>query len=582
VDERPEREEGGEADPRGRPAAPGFPVFWPSVTRRVLTFAYPFAFALYLPLALFAANSEQQLLSSLTAPLLCCLLIAALASALANLSTRDARTASFRAFGLLACFFLSGQLRLLVPDHVPAFGWQAPVGALAQVAVALVAILLFRLRLERRGEVVTQSIGVFSFFLFAMGVCLVFFPSLAARTRLQAAGPPATAPLPPGIPPAASRPHVFYIVLDGYGREDVLRETFGFDNSAFLGDLRRRGFFVASRALSNYAQTLLSLASSLNMAYVRDLVPTEPANPKDRAPLTDAILRNRAMRLLDAAGYTSVAFSTGYSRGELRSADRFETHEFGPAADPFLQAFLELTPLAPLMRLWSQPGPADLHRARVLYTLEHCADFASSSSPAFVFAHVLSPHPPFLFDARGNVPTEVQPSWYTLFDGDHLRAASSISTEEYRRLYVDQLKFLNDRVVSLIDAILARANRPVVIVIQGDHGPGSGLYWEDPRQTDLRERMAILSAYRFPDGGQEGLRDDITPVNSFRLVLKRVLGFDLPQLPDHSYFSRNTTPYQELRVQAAPDGSLELAPGAGQSAISPPAPVSPGPSPASR
>ena len=71
----------------------------------------------------------------------------------------------------------------------------------------------------------------------------------------------------------SDRPDIYYIILDAYGRNDVLGE---FDNADFLTDLERRGFFVATSATSNYRDTLQSLASSLNFAYLDDLGPRAP------------------------------------------------------------------------------------------------------------------------------------------------------------------------------------------------------------------------------------------------------------------------------------------------------------------
>ena len=67
------------------------------------------------------------------------------------------------------------------------------------------------------------------------------------------------------------RPHIFYIILDAYGREDVLRDLYQFDNRDFLDHLKSKGFFIAPQSRSNYCQTYLSLASSLNFDYLDDV-----------------------------------------------------------------------------------------------------------------------------------------------------------------------------------------------------------------------------------------------------------------------------------------------------------------------
>ena len=56
------------------------------------------------------------------------------------------------------------------------------------------------------------------------------------------------------------------------------------------------------------------------------------------------------------------------------------------------------------------------------------------------------------------------------------------------------------------------------MILQGDHGPGSGLEQEDAASTDLRERLSILNALNLP-GAEDALYESLTPVNTFRVVL---------------------------------------------------------------
>ena len=88
-----------------------------------------------------------------------------------------------------------------------------------------------------------------------------------------------------------------------------------------------------------------------------------------------------------------------------------------------------------------------------------------------------------------------------------------------------------------IDAILEKSKTPPVIIIQGDHGPGSGLDWKSPERSCLWERTSIFNAYYLPDGGSSLLYPSITPVNSLRVVLNTYFKAGLPLLPDHTYFT---------------------------------------------
>lgn len=77
-----------------------------------------------------------------------------------------------------------------------------------------------------------------------------------------------------------SPPDVYLIVLDSHLRSDVLMETFGLDNSAFITELESMGFNVLDCAMSNYAYTPLSMSSMLNMEYISTLAP-ELKTPKN-------------------------------------------------------------------------------------------------------------------------------------------------------------------------------------------------------------------------------------------------------------------------------------------------------------
>jgi hypothetical protein len=176
-----------------------------------------------------------------------------------------------------------------------------------------------------------------------------------------------------------------------------------------------------------------------------------------------------------------------------------------------------LTPLRGLRFGWTmgQERIEGLHRARVLHALETAPGLAGSKGPVFALVHVVCPHGPFVFDAQGNVPPR-PPSGGT----------------EVMRAYAAQVAYLNGRVLRMVDEILATSRRPVVIVIQGDHGTNPGADWNDLDAPAGPHRMKILNAYLFPDRQYARLSDTITPVNTFRVVLSQYLGMDIPPLPD--------------------------------------------------
>jgi hypothetical protein len=111
------------------------------------------------------------------------------------------------------------------------------------------------------------------------------------------------------------------------------------------------------------------------------------------------------------------------------------------------------------------------HRQRVLYSFEQLKTLYQMDGPKFVFAHILSPHPPFVFDQFGN-PIDPEYSYY-IGDGDDYQ----YELDKYLASYPEQVLFINYKLEQVIDSILANSASPPVIIIQGDHGPGSRLDW---------------------------------------------------------------------------------------------------------
>src|SRR5690606_26926144 len=101
-------------------------------------------------------------------------------------------------------------------------------------------------------------------------------------------------------------PSIVHIVLDGYAGTSALRSTMGFDNSAFVSDLRRLGFVVAPDARAPYNQTLLTMASVFQGEYLAgDQYPLNLGNPaRIRRALGSVVTDGPLHRQLRRLGYT--------------------------------------------------------------------------------------------------------------------------------------------------------------------------------------------------------------------------------------------------------------------------------------
>jgi hypothetical protein len=343
---------------------------------------------------------------------------------------------------------------------------------------------------------------------------------------------------------ASSRSDVYYIILDGYARQDALREEYGYDNAAFIDGLRARGFYVAECSQSNYARTKLSLTSSLNYDYL----PLPGSDPADLTP-PEALLHGRVRTFFEDQGYRTVAFPTGFRWIEWTDADIYaRTPGRFKALSDFEILFADTTLLRPAMDwgLKSAVSASANERARertlnVLNTLKEIPEYPGSY---FVYAHIVSPHGPYVFDADGN-PVDPASSQATAGeqyagylphspraldpDSDPLDMKAIQISSDQQTGYPGQAAFIGKQILAVVDSLLQNSEVPPIIVIQGDHGAPT---------LNKKERMRNLNAYYLPGiDAEEVLYPSITPVDTFRVILNSYFGQHLPMLEDQSYYS---------------------------------------------
>ena len=341
------------------------------------------------------------------------------------------------------------------------------------------------------------------------------------------------------MPPTGRLPDVYFLVLDAYGRSDVLREMYGFDNSAFLGRLEEKGFVVARSSTANYCQTALSLAATLNLRYLDDLAGNRSSN---RLLLKRLIGDNAVFRAFRSQGYRLVTFASGFDATESIDADLTIAPPFHLRTFPSLVA--GQTPLWLLLGRQRSHDAFRMHRDRIIKVLDELpAAPDPSGSPTFTFAHILAPHPPFVFGADGR-DLSLGEAAYSLNDSEGwCQMEGHEGPDDYARRYRDQVTYLTDRIERVVDRILASSARPPIIIIQGDHGPGSHFNSGAERPNDVVERMSILNACYLPEGDRGLIGDSITPINTLRLVLDHCLGSKLGPIEDRNFYSAYQTPY---------------------------------------
>jgi hypothetical protein len=272
--------------------------------------------------------------------------------------------------------------------------------------------------------------------------------------------------------------------------------------------------------------------------------------------LQDLLWHNRVRYELAKLGYDMVTFETTYDATSISDADIYwqvnRSYEALVELNYFEGMFIETTVVKIMLdgqlKLNESIGEKlleyayELHRNQILAILKQIPDVTNIRGDHFVFAHVLAPHPPFVFGPNGERVSQNTPT--TLMDGDHFRG----SREDYIEGYQDQLSYINLLLEETIDEILSHSDIPPIIILQADHGSGAFLVMNSAQETDLEERFGILNAYYLPGDYSCETYSDLTPVNTFRMVFNSYFNGDFALLDDKHYFSSTRNPWNFIDV----------------------------------
>jgi hypothetical protein len=166
---------------------------------------------------------------------------------------------------------------------------------------------------------------------------------------------------------------------------------------------------------------------------------------------------------------------------------------------------LHASPLFPILHGWVM----DQLRSRVLESLDVMDSMVDPSAQRVVLAHILAPHPPFMWDASGR-----ELGWNC---GDCGLFDRTDDPDEFGELFVAQTRYVNRLVQPHIQRIVNRDPEAFVVILS-DHGarfaPGHPEYFRtlfavrapgstetfgsNPRPTDLLMRLLDVATKASP------------------------------------------------------------------------------------
>ena len=298
------------------------------------------------------------------------------------------------------------------------------------------------------------------------------------------------------------KPDIYYIIVDSYTSSNSLKEFWQYDNSAFITYLKQKGFFIAGDSRSPNTWTALSIASSLNLSPVDVDLRKLPAGV--RSSITFDLLRNnkvnaslmsigydfKNLSLFDSAGVRRFYTYPGMMSGESSFPSAiYKKTFFGAVEARYL-----------VLKDFSKINLSIFDKLKKSNNGNH-------DKPVFVYAHLMMPHWPYQFDRSGRI-TPIE------------KLKGTLKEHSTRKdLYLEQLIFTNQLIMETVNTILSNRENPPIIIIQGDHG----FRMIDGPDKD-KESRTILNAYFLPDGEKCTLYDNISPINTFRMIFNCYFG----------------------------------------------------------
>jgi hypothetical protein len=269
----------------------------------------------------------------------------------------------------------------------------------------------------------------------------------------------------------------------------------------------------------------MTLASMFNADHINTLAPDPLEGIGPQFTILHEFIQSGVMiDALHDAGYSVISIASPFAGFTLRRAD--EIIDSGHVADFELSLLRvgRIPQLAPdLQRSWL----FDQQRQRVLASMASLKALAltPSNRPRFVLAHIMSPHPPVVFDATGSA-VEVSSCfpqacsfWGVDREADHDGGI------------LDQIRYLNDLVLDVVPRIIVDSKRPPVVVVFSDHGLRHDL-------ADRHERLRNLFLSYTPD--HAGLfANDTTLVNVIPTILEAYVGIEHENAREASFLPRH-------------------------------------------
>jgi hypothetical protein len=288
------------------------------------------------------------------------------------------------------------------------------------------------------------------------------------------------------------KPDIYYIVLDEYASSQTISDYYGYNNKGFEDALVKRGFYISHTSTTAVDSTEFAIASVLNMEKVDVKLGSKAAYKLISKDSVSTFLKEMGYK------YIHIGSALEVNRISVPQADYyynyFNSKRFY-TEDDLTSKLIDMSILRPVFYTsnWTR-----IQQESVYYSLDKLKESSKIEGPKFVFAHILCPHHPFVFDSEGNA----------------LKISDKKNWKD-KSIYLGQYIYITKLVEKFVSQLLENDGggaKQAVIIIQSDHGP------RNTPNAPKGESYKIFNAMRIPEIKDPASLEGIPSVDMFKRV----------------------------------------------------------------
>jgi hypothetical protein len=329
-------------------------------------------------------------------------------------------------------------------------------------------------------------------------------------------------------------PNIYHIILDAYTNKDALEEVYNYDNREFYNYLSGKGFIVFEKSFSTYPSTLFSVTSMLNLGnlFLNDHTVFRGDNKLKESQLEIRLNENHVWDKFTQNGYNIYLWSNGalidYRSKYIKKILNSDTLNYFI----FPTTCLAQTPIKHSLNNLFLSKIYQLHIRGIQASLNglRTAKAKYGETNNIFYAHILSPHAPYVFDENGECSQEQS------FEGFLIVKKLNILKDESQKAknkYTNQIKAISKKISTVIDSILSEyenSKYKPIIILHGDHG--WPLYSENSKTIrstiekkvltpNIKAYFGNLFALYIPSSWH-GEGKNVTFINLYRFILNKL------------------------------------------------------------